>query len=152
MGIFSAIKYVSILIVVVMVAGGLYYAMNLKAALAISEENSKKLEMAVQTQQAVIAQQKADMSKIREINDQLNEANTKLQKDVDNLNNKFDINAKGQSRDFGAITRAKPALINKIINGATKKVNRCFEIATGSPIKEGEKNSECQELINSFSK
>jgi len=152
MGIFSAIKYVAILIVVVMVAGGLYYGMNLKAALAISEENSKKLEESISIQQELIAQQKADMVKVLELNDQLDEANAKLQKDVDNLNNKFEVNAKGQSRDFGAITRAKPKLINKIINGATSKVNRCFEIATGSPIKEGEKNSECQELIDSIAK
>lgn len=152
MGIFSAIKYVVILVAVMMIAGGLYYVTNLKANLAIAEENSKKLEMAVQQQQAVIAQQRVDMESIKVINKDLNEKSKKLQKDIDSLNNKFNVNARAQSRDFGAITRAKPGIINKIINKATVKVNRCFEIASGAPIKEGEKNSECQELINSIIK
>jgi hypothetical protein len=152
MPIFSAIKYVSILIIVGVFAGGLYYVSDLKAAFKISEENSKKLETVVNDQKNLINIKSLEIEKIQFINSELSESNDKLKEEINKLNEKFNISANGQSRDFGAITRAKPALINKIINRATEKVNRCFEIATGSPLKEGEKNDECQELINNLSK
>jgi predicted RND superfamily exporter protein len=152
MGVFQAIKYVSILIIVMMLAGGLYYAMNLKAALATSEANNAKLETAVESQNAVIEQKMEEINKIQDINKSLLSVNAKLQADVNKLNEKFNVSANGTSRDFGDITRAKPKVINKIIDKATAKSNRCFEIASGAELKEGEKNSECQELINSISK
>ena len=141
MSIFSAIKYVSILIIVVVFAGGLYYVSDLKASFKISEENSKKLETVVNDQKNLINIKSLEIEKIQFINSELSESNDKLKEEINKLNERFNVSANGQSRDFGAITRAKPALINKIINRATEKVNRCFEIATGSPLKEGEKNA-----------
>lgn len=152
MGLTSAVKWLSIMIVVGLVAGGMYYVSNMKAALAQSEENSKKLQESVQTQQALLDQKNKEISIIQNLNKQLNENNQKLQADIDNLNEKFSVSANGTSRDFGDITRAKPGIVNKIIDKATVNANRCFEIATGAEIKEGEKNSECQELINALTK
>lgn len=150
MGFGSAVKWLSILIVVGILAGGLFYVSNMKAALAQSEENSRKLQESVQQQQAVLEQKTKEIALIQNLNSKLNEQNQKLQADIDNLNERFNVSANGTSRDFGDITRAKPGLINKIIDRATDNVNRCFEIASGAPIEEGEKNNECQELINSL--
>jgi len=150
MGLFSAIKLVVILAIIMILAGGIYYVTDLKAALATSEANSAKLQDAVQEQQAVIQQQKEEFEKIQIINKDLAAQNVKLQKDVSDLNTKFDQSANGESRDFGEIARAKPLAVEKAINKATDAVNRCFEIATGAELKEGETNSECQELINSI--
>lgn len=151
MGIGSAIKWVAILIVVGVLAGGVYYVSNMKAALAISEQNNQKLTDAVAEQQAVLEQKTKEIATIQKLNKELNAQAQQLQKDIDDLNTKFNVSANGTSRDFGDITRAKPGLINKIIDKATDNVNRCFEIASGAPLKEGEKNAECQELINSIS-
>lgn len=152
MGGFQAIKYVSMLVMIMLVIRGLYYVVNLKAELATSEANNVKLETAVSVQQKVIVQKAKEFEIIQGINEELTTQNAKLEQDVKNLNEKFNVSANGQSRDFGAITRVKPALIEKIINNATTKVNRCFEIASGSPLKEGEKNNECQELIDYINK
>ena len=83
-------------------------------------------------------------------NNQLNETRVKLQADVDRLNTVFRVSARGKSRDFGDITRAKPALVNKIVNRASNNVNRCFELAMGATLEDGETNNECKNLINSI--
>lgn len=152
MGFGSAVKWLAIMIVVGVLAGGVFYVSNMKAALAISEENTRKLKESVTAQQAVIDNQLKEITLIQSINKELALQNANLQKDIDTMNEKFNVSANGTSRDFGDITRAKPALINKIIDRATDNVNRCFEIATGAELNEGEKNNECQELINSITK
>lgn len=152
MSFFGAAKWLVILIAIILFAGGLYYITNLKANLAIAQENTKKLETAVKDQQAVIANKKIEIEQIKTINTDLGEKLAQAQDQVKKLNEKFNISANGQSRDFGAITRVKPVLINKIINKATVKVNRCFELASGSEPKEGETNNECQDLIDNYNK
>ena len=49
--------------------------------------------------------------------------------------------------DLGLLAKAKPKLVENIINSATADANRCFEILTGSPLKAGEKNNECPWLM-----
>jgi septal ring factor EnvC (AmiA/AmiB activator) len=151
MGFLSAVKWVSIAAMAMMFLGGVYYVMNLKESLAISESNNMKLEQSVADQAEVIEAKRAEIKQIQKANQELTATVQQQQEAIDKLNEKFNVSANGQSRDFGAITRVKPELIERIINRATDNVNRCFEIATGAPLEEGEKNNECQELINSIS-
>lgn len=145
---FGSLKWIAIAGVTASILAGLWYISNLQANLAISEENNKKLTTAVQDQQVLIDNQVKDIESIQNTMVAINEQRIELQNKLNELDEKFNISANGTSRDFGKITRAKPSLINKIIDKATDNANRCFELATGSPIKEGEKNSECQDLIS----
>jgi len=147
----NVLSYMKLIIAGVMLAivlGAAFYIKNLRADLKVQEQNVLELKRVKDKQQAVIAQQKIDYSKIILINKLLVKNSEKLQKDNEALNKKFNYTAAGHSRDLGAITRVKPALINKIVNTATDKVNRCFELATGAVLKENENNNECKELIN----
>lgn len=150
MGIFSAAKWIAAVVALILFVIGMWWVSNLKADLAISEQNNKVLAQSVEDQKAVILQKETDIQQIQSINETLIDQKESLQKEVENLNEKFNVSANGQSRDFGAISRAKPALINKIIDKASDKVNRCFELATGAKLSEGEKNDECKELVNSL--
>lgn len=150
MGIFSAAKWIAAVVALILFVIGMWWVSNLKADLAISEQNNKVLTQSVEDQKAVILQKETDIKQIQSINETLVDQKEFLQKEVENLNEKFKVSANGQSRDFGAITRAKPAIINKIIDKASEKVNRCFELATGAKLNEGEKNDECKELVNSL--
>jgi len=146
------IQAVLAVIVFLVIAGGLWYISSIKANLAISEANNATLTKSVQDQKKVIEKQANDMISIQISNKVLADIKESQQKEIDDLNEKFNINARGQSRDLGAITRVKPGLVNKIVNKATAKVNRCFELATGAELKEGEKNNECKELVADLSK
>lgn len=50
--------------------------------------------------------------------------------------------------DLGALALSKPELIQRTINNASGKVNRCFEVLSGSPIKNNETNTECPWLFS----
>lgn len=152
MPLFSSAKWIAIAIALLSILGALWYISNLKADLAISEANVVKLEQSIKDQQAVIDTKIKEIQAIQNINNDLSTTISTQQKQIRDLNEKFDIAANGQSRDFGAITRVKPVLVNNIINRATVNANRCFELATGATPKEGEVNNECKDIINTYSK
>ena len=144
------LKYAVALLVVTSVIGGVTYTLKLQSDLATVKSNNEKLTQSVQEQHKQIIKQAAEVAEIQLANNQLNETRVKLQADVDRLNTVFRVSARGKSRDFGDITRAKPALVNKIVNRASNNVNRCFELAMGATLEDGEKNNECKNLINSI--
>lgn len=149
MGIPQMIKIVSILVIVLVIAGGLWYVTDLKANLAISQENSKKLESSITLQKELIESIRKDQDQIRKINDGMAEVIRKQNEEVNNLRDRFSRNAAGEERDIGKLAVEKPKLIENVINKASVKALRCLEIASGSPLTKdelNEKNSECPSL------
>ena len=121
--------------------GGFLYVKKLQKDNEILKLNQAKLETAVEDQKSVIEQQTKDFTKIRETLNILEEENKKLQKD------KSDLSKRLGKHDIGNLAENKPGLVEKIINGASKKALRCVEIASGSPLTEeelnGKPNKEC---------
>lgn len=148
MGIFSLIKMLVVLAIVGILAGGAWYVTGLRADLAVSEENNKKLEDGIKQQQALMEQMRADFATIQKTNELLQEQNAKQQKDLDNLQNKFS--------DFGARAAANAEAAMRAINRGTINALRCLELASGAPLNEKEKqakspkeaNRECPALID----
>ena len=132
-GIGASIKAIVALIITVIIAAGGWYVMNLKADLAISEENSKRLQEGVQEQQALMKQMAEDIAKIQDINRELAEQTTKHRAEVDALSRKFSQDAKGQPRDFGQFAKERPELVERLVNRGTRNAMRCLEIASGAP-------------------
>ena len=131
-------------------AGGVAYVYKLKADNAVLKENAIKLEMAVTSQQEVIAQQKKDFDNILQANKELNDLKLTLQNELKALDDKFNkTNASGKKRDIGNLAMAKSKVIQKIINRASENAQRCVEIAMGSPLTEKEKNATKKSQINS---
>lgn len=152
MGILSTIKILTVLAIISVLGSGLYYVINLKANLEVERQNVVTLKESVQSQQILIDNLNNNILKIQEINNSMNISVSKLRVDLKNLNDRFNTKSNGQSRDFAGDAIAKPDVVTKVINSATVKANRCIEIATGSPLKDKETNSECQALIDSLSK
>jgi hypothetical protein len=149
MGIISGIKMLLILGVLAGLGGGYMYVKNLKADLAVSEANNMKLHQSVADQKAVIEQVQADFKKQQEISKKLQETNLTLAKELKDTEEKFNkVNASGKKRDVGALALKKAKIMEKVINKGTANANRCFEIATGSPLTEKEKNATKKSQIN----
>ncbi len=51
--------------------------------------------------------------------------------------------------DIAALAEAKPRLVEKVINGASKKAFRCMEILSGAPLTTSERNAENGNKFNS---
>ena len=154
--VFSVVKVVAYLGIVIIIAGGLWYAMNLKAELATSEANNKILENSISEQSQVIEQMRVDIAQIHRINEEVNAELGRQREEVKNLVNRFNVNAKGESRDIGKIASKKPRAMQRLINRGTVNALRCLEIATGAERtekeinakKESEINRECPTLAN----
>ena len=147
-GISATIKSAVVLVIAVLLAGGLWHVTNLKADLAISQENSKKLQDGIRDQQALMKQMTEDIAKIQQINRELAQTINQHKSDVDALSKKFSQDARGQPRDFGQLAREKPELVELLVNRGTRNAMRCLEIASGAPRTEAEINARNASEIN----
>jgi biopolymer transport protein ExbB/TolQ len=152
----SLIKVVLVFVMVVIFAGGLWYVTGLRADLAVSQENARKLTDAVEKQEAAISQMRIEQQQIRDINNQLNTTIQLQNRDLTNLQDRFTQNAAGEKRDFGKTAARRPEALERAVNRGTQNALRCLEIASGSPLTEAEKaatkpseiNRECPSLAN----
>ena len=148
MGITAVIRILAILVIVVIGAAGIWYVTGLRADLAVSQENTKKMSDAVELQKQVIQQMQADQKKIQKLNQDLINTVESQKRDIQSLADRFSTNADGSKRDLGEIAVQKPSSIERAINKGTKNALRCIEIASGSPLTEQEKNATKSDEIN----
>jgi len=141
---FGTLRLVMIIALVGSIAGAGVYVMKLRSDNAILKANQIKLESAVADQQAVIEQQNISYEKIIEANTKLQETISTQRKELADLGQRFN---KGD-RDIGQLAVDKTKAIEKIINNASENAQRCFEILTGSPLTEKEKNATKKSEVN----
>ena len=149
-GIGAIIKALVYLLIVVVIAGGLWYLINLKADLATSEANNVKLQDAMLAQNQLIESMQKDITQVQETNKALQEQNQKQKEDVDALSKKF------EKRDFGIFASEQSTKAETLINRGTKNAIRCLELASGAPLNQNElsaktpieANRECPSLID----
>jgi len=128
----------------------LLYVKTLKSDLEISKANQAKLELAVNDQKAVIAQQREDFEAIMTANRELQDTQRVLQTELKNLDERFNkINGKGEVRDIGKLAEERSKSVERVINNASKKAMRCVEIAMGAKLTEKEINATKKSQINS---
>ena len=141
---FGTFRLVMVIALIGSLAGAGLYVNKLRSDNAILKSNQLKLESAVQDQKAVIQEQKISYEKILEANKKLNITISTQKRELDDLNKRFNKN----NRDIGKLAVDKTKVIEKIINNATDNAQRCFEILTGSPLTEKEKNATKKSEIN----
>lgn len=137
-------KLSGILLVVMMTMGGVgyWYYTDTQKTIAVLTENNAKLNLAVETNEATIKAITADMlaasEELKKTNEQFNAI--RLQ------NN--ELATKLQEHDLELTAAARPRSVQRLINGGTKNAGRCFELLSGSPLTEKEKNAETAKSFN----
>jgi len=101
----------------------------------LEEVNSKNVE--------TIAKMEANFEKQRE---QYNELQAKFG-DIRSQNNK--LRTRLGRHDLGALGVARPDSVQRVLNNASKKVNRCFEILSGGPLTDTERSAKNGKAFNS---
>ena len=109
------------------VYGGWYYYKDTQARIATLTENSAKLEIAAQTQKQTIDTLVADAKKYEKLNSELQ---TKLESANDYKNT---LLGKLRKHNLTRLSAQKPALIEKKINNASKRLLESFESLTAVP-------------------
>ena len=139
---FGGLKIAIVLMVLAAAGGGFVYVKGLQAALAVSEANNQKLLDIKDEQDAVIEQMKKDFEAINKAKAELETALANAEKDNKELASKF------AKYDIALWGMEDPVATAKTINRAVRHVNRCMELASGSPVVADDfYNRQCRELV-----
>ena len=130
-----------------------WYYQDSQATIQTLSENNARLETAVEINEQTInsleqsfEESKQELRRVNEEFAQIRRQNTVLAEKL-------------EAHDLGVLGNAKPGLVQKIINSATDDANRCFELLSGAPLTEEERdantpkqfNGECPWLFDSSS-
>lgn len=119
-GIISAVVFLCVVI------GVTFYIQSLRADLEKSERNNQLLQQSIEQQSLTIDQMEKSYSKIlnlnAEISENINKVNDNIRKYQNTITQKTDQLAK--------VAVGKSSLTEKIINDATTKQLKCFELIT----------------------
>jgi hypothetical protein len=114
-----------LLIVISVMSGGFYlYYQNTQSRLATLHENQAKLELSVKMQSYTIERQKEFLEMQQEYSKQLQRGLAEAEANRGRLEEIF------RKHDLDALSRAKPGLIEKRVNDATRRVFRDLETQT----------------------
>ncbi len=120
-----------------------WYYNDTQSRMAVYSENNARLEVAVQTNQQAISELKlqnylanAELKKVNTAFSASRQENAQL---VDRLS----------KHEIGVLASTKPALVEAIINNASAKALRCFEILSGSPLTDKEMDAKDAKSFNS---
>jgi hypothetical protein len=144
------IKLILILLILGGIGYGLWYVTGLRANLAVSQENERKVTQALEAQKEAIAQMQREAEQIKEINKDLDAKIKAQEADYKTLENKFETTKSGKKRDFGGTAVKRPGLVQKAINKGSLDAMRCLEIASGGALTEAEKNATKKSKSNSI--
>lgn len=130
--------------------GAYYYYTTTQNRIEALVENNATLEANVQTLQ------NANETNLNTI-DQLQENYAEAQENYSKLQGRFqDIRSQNNElrerlgkHDLGALAEAKPELVERIINNASKEALRCFELLSGAPLTQNERNAKNARQFNS---
>jgi len=109
------------------VYGGFYYYKDTQARIATLTENSAKLEMAAKTQKNTIDNLIADAKKFQQLNSELNVKLVQATKYKNSLLNKL------RKINLAKLSAEEPAVWEKKINNASKRLLESFESTTSIP-------------------
>ena len=123
--------------------GAYWYVSNLQKQLQISRANEAKLQQAVATNEETIKVLQRDFQAATQELQKVNDEFAAIRKQNQNLIGKL------ERHDLGLLGEAKPVLVERIINRATIKANRCIEILSGAELTEDELNATTPNGFNS---
>lgn len=149
---FTQIRMVFTLIVILGIAGAGMYVFKLRADNATLKANQLQLEQGIKEQKKLLEQQEKDFNAIMESNKKLNVMIQTFKKDLDELDKRFNKN----KRDIGKLAIEKTKAIERIVNKGGDNAARCLELASGAEhteaelkaTKKSEINPECPALAN----
>lgn len=145
---FAAIRLILILVILAAIGFAGWYITGLRGELAVSESNNTKLQDSVILQQELIDQIKRDVESVQKANETISKSIQDQNKDLNSLQNRFNTNADGSTRDIGKIAITNTPSIERAINKGSIAAARCIEIASGAPLTEEERNAKTKQQIN----
>lgn len=131
-------------IVILVIAGTFYWYFNWsQKQLTTLRENNAQLEIAVQTNEATINSLKENIAQVNQVLTDTNQALSETR-----IQNR-ELQTRLSEHDIGALAEAKPGLVERAINNGTANAMRCFELMSGAPLTDKERNARNAQEFNS---
>ena len=139
---FGSIKLALILILLAGAGGAYTYVTNLQKTAEIHRLNAERLEIAVAQNEEALRVQKENYEALQKNLEEVNEefAASRAQNSV--LTNKL------AEHDLNALAAERPDSITRLINRGTVNAGRCFEILSGAPLTDKEKEAKSATSFN----
>ena len=139
---FGSIKVVLILMLLAGAGGAYTYVTNLQKTAEIHRLNAERLEIAVAQNEEALRVQKENYEA--------------LQKNLEEVNEEFQaaraqnsvLTTKLAEHDLNALAAERPDSITRLINRGTVNAGRCFEILSGAPLNDKEKEAKSAKSFN----
>lgn len=123
-------------IILIMGLGGYWYYTDTQKRMAILIENNAQLEIAVATNEQAISSLQADYAAAQAENARINAAYAEIRRQNNRLADKL------SNIDLGLLAAERPESIERAVNRGTANAGRCFELLSGSPLTEEERNAQ----------
>ncbi len=130
-------------VMLTMIGGFYWYYKDSQARIAILVANNAKLELAVKTNEETIKSLQENYAAANAELTRVNEAFTAVRAQNRELSDRL------SEHDLAYLASKKPELVQKIINKASDKAIRCFELLSGSPLTDNERNAKDGKSFNS---
>ena len=130
-------------VILVLLGIGYWYYSSSQAKISILTFNNAKLETAIQLSEQAVTDLQEDQ---RKINQELTQVNTEfatIRRQNSVLEDKL------RDHDIGLLGEAKPELVEIIIDRASAKALRCFELLSGAELTTTERNAKNENAFNS---
>jgi len=125
-------------------SGAFYWYYNSsQETIKVLTDNNSKLEVAIQTSEETVKVLQESMEKV---NEELSRVNTDFAK---TRSQNSVLSKKLAKHDLSNLAVSKPGLVEPIINRASIKAGRCFELLSGSELTEQEKGATSAKQFNS---
>jgi len=140
-----------LIVIALMGAGGFWYYKDSQSRIELLTANNAKLEIAVQTQTQALESIQADYARASEELTKVNDEFRVIRNQNNILANKL------AEHDLGVLGASRPDSVQRVINNASRKALRCFELLSGAEFTQAEMeatdaksfNSECPWLYPS---
>lgn len=130
-------------IMLTMVGGFYWYYKDSQARISMLVANNAKLELAVKTNEETIATLQQNFAAANAELTRVNEAFTAVRAQNRELSDRL------SEHDLAYLASKKPALVQRVINGASDKAARCFELLSGAEMTDAERNATDGKSFNS---
>ena len=144
-----AFIYIGVMFLAMGGAGAWYYDTTQTKIETLTQYNAtltaniEQVESVNKTNIDTIARMESNFKQQQEQFQNLQESFSKIRSQNNQLKDRLG------KHDLGALASAKPALVEKILNGASKKAFRCFEIVSGATLTEKERSAKNGKAFNS---
>lgn len=142
-GIGTYFKIAGFLAIVAIIGGCVMYYKWSQAEIQVLRANAIKAEFALKQNEQTLNQMRTDVVAVQVANRVVTNKFKRLRQENNKLKELL------SKHNLGFLAQKKPGLISKRATKGTADINRCFEIASGSPLTQEEINATKPSQINS---